>query len=364
MIGVRAHNLLDTIPLMEGGKKKTRVVKEKKDKSPEKKNPEKARLHRRNKNRERYDLSALIKGTPMLQDFVILNKYGAESVNFSDPRAVRLLNTAILKHYYGIGYWQFPAENLCPPIPGRADYIHHIADLLAENNFGKIPTGERILGFDVGVGASCIYPIIGLTEYGWSFLGSDTDSKSIASAQNIVHSNPSLKGKIECRVQENPKDIFYGVLGREDKIDFSVCNPPFHASAEDAQKGTRRKVANLSGRKTDSPDLNFSGMNSELIYAGGELKFIQNKIRESQKFAKSCFWFSTIVSKQSNLKRIHQILDKTEAIQIRTIPMGTSNKSSRVVAWSFLSKAERKEWREERWQNKTDRAKRPPIAKD
>ncbi len=316
----------------------------------ENKKPEKARLHTRNRNREQYDLNALTESTPALKDFVVPNKYGTESVNFSNPQAVRLLNTAILKHYYGIDYWEFPEENLCPPIPGRADYIHHMADLLAENNFGKIPKGEKILGFDVGVGASCIYPIIGHTEYGWSFIGSDTDPKSITSAENIVHSNPSLKGKIECRLQENPKDIFYGVLGREDKIDFNVCNPPFHATAEDAQKGTRRKVSNLSGKRVENPDLNFSGVNSELIYAGGEWKFIQNMIRESQKFAKSCFWFSTIVSKQSNLKRIHALLDKTEAIQIRTIPMGTGNKSSRVIAWSFLSKAERKEWREERWQ--------------
>ena len=48
----------------------------------------------------------------------------------------------ILNHYYGIKYWEFPTENLCPPIPGRADYIHHMADLLGENNFGKIPIGK------------------------------------------------------------------------------------------------------------------------------------------------------------------------------------------------------------------------------
>ena len=32
----------------------------------------------------------------------------------------------------------FPNENLCPPIPGRADYIHHIADLLSINNNKQI----------------------------------------------------------------------------------------------------------------------------------------------------------------------------------------------------------------------------------
>ncbi len=225
-----------------------------------------------------------------------------------------------------------------------------MADLLAENNFENIPKDQKIKGFDIGVGASCIYPIIGHTEYGWSFIGSDINPKSIASAENIVKANPSLKGKIECRLQEDPKDIFYGVLEREDKIDFSICNPPFHASSEDAQRGTLRKVSNLSGKKTDTPDLNFSGIRKELIYEGGELKFIQRMIRESQKFSKNCFWFSSLVSKQSNLKRIHSLLENTDATEVRTIPMGTGNKSSRIVAWSFLSKAEREEWREERWQ--------------
>ena len=317
--------------------------------SMEKNRNEKVRLHTRNKNRERYDLSALTQVTPELKDHVTLNKYGVESVDFSNPLAVKLLNTALLNHYYGITNWDFPDQNLCPPIPGRADYIHHMADLLAEYNFGTIPTGDAITGLDIGLGASCIYPIIGVTEYGWTFIGSDIDPKSIASSQNIVNSNLLLKGKIECRLQKNRKDVFYGILEKVDKIEFTVCNPPFHASAEEAQKGARRKVMNLSGKKTKNPELNFAGINSELIFEGGEYKFIQNMISESEKFAKNCLWFSTLVSKQSNLKRIYNLLENNEVKQIKTIPMGTGNKSSRIVAWTFHSKEERNEWRATRW---------------
>ena len=141
------------------------------------------RLHLRNKNRERYDLSALSTSNPELKTYIIPNakaKFGSETVDFSNPIAVKVLNKAILNHYYGIKNWEFPDENLCPPIPGRADYIHHIADLLSENNFGRIPIGDKITCLDVGVGASCIYPIIGATEYGWKFIGSDIDPKSLA----------------------------------------------------------------------------------------------------------------------------------------------------------------------------------------
>jgi 23S rRNA (adenine1618-N6)-methyltransferase len=319
--------------------------------SSEKNRNEKVRLHPRNKNRERYDLVALINATPELKNHITLNSHGTESVDFANPLAVKLLNTAILNHYYEITYWKFPDENLCPPIPGRADYIHCMADLLAENNFGKIPIGDRITCLDIGVGASCIYPIIGVTEYGWKFIGSDINPKSIASAQQIVNVNALLTGKIECRLQKNSKDIFHGIITKEDKIECTVCNPPFHASAEDAQQGSVRKIRNLSGKKVKTAELNFAGISNELIYEGGEYKFIQSMIRESEKFSKNCFWFSTLVSKQANLKRIQTLLESTEVNQIKTIPMGTGNKSSRIVAWTFLSKEERKEWRETRWKN-------------
>ncbi|RLD92455.1 MAG: 23S rRNA (adenine(1618)-N(6))-methyltransferase RlmF [Bacteroidetes bacterium] len=317
--------------------------------SSEKNQQDKARLHSRNKNRERYDLSALTISNPELKNYVKPNKFGVDSVDFSNPIAVKLLNKALLNHYYGIKSWEFPDENLCPPIPGRADYIHHIADLLGENNFGTIPIGDKITCFDVGIGASCIYPIIGVTEYAWKFIGSDIDPKSIASAQNIVNSNSSLKDKIGCRLQNNPKDVFHGIIGKEDKIDLTICNPPFHSSIEDAQKGTRRKIKNLSGKKVKTPELNFAGISNELICDGGEYQFIQNMIRESKEISKNCYWFSSLVSKQSNLKGIYKLLEKIEANQIKTIPMGTGNKSSRIVAWTFLSREEQKEWRETRW---------------
>jgi len=315
----------------------------------EKNQQEKTKLHPRNVNRERYDLNALTTAIPELKKHVLLNKFGIESVDFSNPLAVRLLNKALLNHYYGIKYWEFPAENLCPPIPGRADYIHHIADLLAENNLNKIPTGDKITCLDVGVGASCIYPIIGVTEYGWNFIGSDVDQKSIASAQKIVNSNASLEGKIECKLQKNVKNIFKNILTVEDKIDLTLCNPPFHASVEDAQKGTQRKIKNLTGKNTKTPVLNFAGISHELIVEGGEYQFIQNMIRESKMFSKNCYWFTTLVSKQANLKGVLIALDKIEARQIKTIALGTSNKSSRIVAWTFLSREEQRAWRETRW---------------
>ena len=319
--------------------------------STEKNSQEKTRLHLRNKNRERYDLEALKTAVPELSNYIKANKYGDDSVDFASPDAVKLLNKALLSHYYSIKNWDFPAENLCPPIPGRADYLHYMADLLGQSNFGGIPQGEKITALDVGVGASCIYPIIGVSEYGWNFIGSDTDPKSVDSAKNIVASNEQLADKIEIRLQQNSESIFQGIFGNDEKIDFTLCNPPFHASAEEAEKGSQRKVRNLRGKKTAAPELNFAGIANELIYPGGEIAFIRQMIAESKDFGKNCYWFSTLVSKESNLKKIYKLLEEAEIFHLKTIPMGTGNKSSRIIAWTFLNKEEQKEWREKRWRD-------------
>jgi len=313
-------------------------------------NPEKkTRLHPRNKNRDRYDLAKLVEAIPALSGYTKANKHGEDSVDFANPKSVKLLNTALLKHYYGIDYWEFPDENLCPPIPGRADYIHYMADLLQASNYGNLPKNEQITCLDIGTGASAIYPIIGVTEYGWHFTGTDVDQQSLDSAQNIIVRNPKLTEKVNLRLQQKPADVLHGVWPKDEKFDITICNPPFHASAEEARKGTARKVKNLSGQRPKELTINFAGQQNELVYDGGEHGFIHQMIRESKYFAKNCYWFSTLVSKQSNLKGMYIALEKNEVEKIETIPMGTGNKSTRIVAWSYLTKEERKTWAKERW---------------
>ncbi len=309
----------------------------------------KSGLHPRNRHRERYDLKLLTANYPELAPFVKVNAYNDESIDFFDPQAVMMLNKALLKQYYGIVYWNIPPGYLCPPIPGRADYIHHIADLLGSCNHGIIPTGNKITCLDIGVGANCVYPIIGNKEYGWSFIGSDIDPVSIESAGKIVELNPVLNGKIELRLQTNSSDIINGIIQKDEHIDLTLCNPPFHPSMEAAQSGTLRKLNNLNARRIAKPVLNFGGNNRELWCEGGEEWFVNKMIHQSRQFATSCFWFSTLVSKKSNLKGIYGALNKSEVIEVRTIPMGQGNKISRVVAWTFLTRDQQIDWIKKRW---------------
>jgi 23S rRNA (adenine1618-N6)-methyltransferase len=309
---------------------------------------EKSGLHPRNRHRERYDFKLLIASCPELGQFVKLNDYKDESIDFFNPEAVKMLNKALLKHYYGIEHWDIPENYLCPPIPGRADYIHHIADLLYRNNpeflKGKIPAGTKIKCLDIGVGANCVYPIIGNKEYGWSFIGSDIDPVAIESGKKIIEMNPALKGNIELRLQHNPNDIFYGIIQKDELFDLSICNPPFHSSLAEAQSGTIRKLRNLKQKKITKPVLNFGGQTNELWCEGGEEKFIGDMIYQSKQFSTSCFWFSTLISKETNLKNAYKDLKTVEAAEIKTIPMSQGNKISRIVAWTFLTRQQQNKW--------------------
>jgi 23S rRNA (adenine1618-N6)-methyltransferase len=309
----------------------------------------KTQLHPRNRHNERYDFPELIKTCPGLARYVALNTYNDESIDFSDPKACKMLNNALLKHFYDITFWEIPSGYLCPPIPGRADYIHNIADVLADCNNGEIPKGPKIKCLDVGIGANCVYPIIGTKEYGWSFIGSDIDSVSIASANKIISSNECLQTKVECRLQKDSNDFFKGIIKDGEKFDITICNPPFHSSMEDAKAGTLRKMSNLQKKEVTKPVLNFGGKQTELCYDGGEERFVMEMIHQSRDFADSCLWFSTLISKLATLDSIYYALEKAKVVEIKTISMGQGNKISRIVAWTFKTKEQQEESAKERF---------------
>lgn len=306
----------------------------------------KATLHPRNRHQGRYDFPALIKICPELAHFVITNPYGKPSIDFANPEAVKTFNRALLRQHYGIRHWDIPAGYLCPPIPGRADYLHGLADLLAGDNGSQIPQGTRVRVLDVGSGANCIYPLIGLHEYGWRFVGTDIDAAALQAAGETLRAN-QLQHSIELRQQSDSALIFAGVIQPDDRFDLTLCNPPFHASADEALSGSRRKWRNLGKQdpKRALPVLNFGGQSNELHYPGGEAAFIGALARESAQVAAQVYRFSTLVSKAGNLPALYACLKELGARDVRTTPMAQGQKQSRFVSWTFLTSKQREAWR-------------------
>lgn len=286
----------------------------------------KAGLHPRNRFNTRYDFPQLIACCPALAEFVKANAYGDDSIDYADPLAVKALNQALLKQAYGVGHWDIPPGYLCPPIPGRSDYIHHLADLIGQCR------GAAVRVLDIGTGANCIYPLIGASEYGWSFVGAEVDPVACKWARKIVAANASVAGLIECRLQKSAQQCFRGIIQPGERFDLTLCNPPFHSSAAEAAEGTQRKLRNLGGKKTG---LNFGGKANELWCEGGELGFIRRMIEESADFAQQCGWFTTLVSKSEHLAPLEKTLRKAQAAEVRIIDMAQGQKKSRMLAWKF-----------------------------
>lgn len=295
----------------------------------------KKKLHERNKHQGLYDFDKLKLVVPELAPFIIKNPSGVDTIDFALPEAVVLLNKAILMKEYKMTFWEMPKTNLCPPIPGRADYIHYIADLVAEGNGGKIPTGKGVKVLDLGIGANVIYPIIGVAEYGWAFVGSEVDVVSIKTASHIVDNNPHLKQNVEIRQQKSKRNILKNIIGEKEYFDVVICNPPFFSSREEVLAKTTQKLRNLGKEVIGKPVQNFSGQNNELWCEGGEKAFITNYIYESKHFKRQAVWFTTLVSNKDNLKPLQSLLRKSEVAEVRVINMEQGNKISRILAWRF-----------------------------
>jgi 23S rRNA (adenine1618-N6)-methyltransferase len=302
---------------------------------------EKTNMHPRNLHRHCYNFEQLINTLPALASFVSENAYRNLSIDFKDPQAVIMLNKALLKQYYGINYWDIPEGYLCPPIPGRADYIHYMANVLGTSNKDKLPMGKTVKVLDVGVGANAIYPLIGHKAYGWSFVGSDVDNRAIKSARAIIAANGLAKA-IDIRKQENSDAIFNGIFQHGERFDLTVCNPPFHSSLKEATEGAGRKWKNLGHAETTIP--NFGGNNTELWCEGGEARFLNKMISESVQLRENVLWFSSLISKKETLAGCYKSLDYFGAKDIKTIQMSQGQKVSRVLAWTFQDNLQQEQW--------------------
>jgi len=304
-------------------------------------------LHPRNRHTGRYDFARLTRACAALKPFLLRTPAGDASIDFGDAAAVRALNRALLAADYGIAHWDLPDGYLCPPIPGRADYLHGLADLLAETEGGEVPRGPAIRVLDVGVGASCIYPLLGHADYGWRFVGTEVDAPALQAAGAIVQAN-GLGEAIVLRRQPARERTFAGVVLAGERFDLTICNPPFHASAAEAAAGSRRKWRNLDRappRGGARPALNFGGRATELWCPGGELAFVGRMIEESAGFRTQVRWFSSLVAKSEHRAALHRRLRQAGAHDVREVPMAQGSKQSRFIAWTFLDATQQRAWR-------------------
>ncbi|KAL8437354.1 hypothetical protein ACSSS7_000949 [Eimeria intestinalis] len=277
---------------------------------------------------------------PPLSAFLSVSPSGHASYDFSSREAQLHLCTALFRCIYNLTFTLPPSQSfLVPTLPNRSNYIHFLADLLSrtegltaprgppilggspyvlkggtlqresvaahcqgepdaccnvascsqpateaagEDGEGGPPRGPRVRILDVGVGASCVYPLLGVADYDWSFVGSDIDAESLSAAAVNVKAN-ALEARISLRQQADKNHIFRGVVNETDPLyAASVCNPPFYASEEEVGVNPRREKG---------------GCVNELVCEGGEEGFLTRMLSESKSFCCNFLWFTTLVAR-------------------------------------------------------------------
>lgn len=280
-------------------------------------------MHPNNLHQKSYDFDLLQVCTPALSAYVFVNEHQTKTIDFSNAKAVKTLNKALLDHFYKIKHWDLPEGYLCPPIPSRVDYIHYIADLMGSKKNCK--------GLDIGVGANCIYPLLASRIYKWQMVGADINETSVAIARQNV-SKSQAEFDIDIRLQATPAYLFEGIINPREYFDFTMCNPPFFGSEEEAQKANIQKNKRLHlGKKTNR---NFGGVSNELWCNGGEALFVKRMIKQSVAYKKQVGHFTTLISKSENLPKLVKQLGKLNAFH-KVVDMQQGNKKSRILIWNF-----------------------------
>ncbi len=290
-------------------------------------------MHTENPYQSDYDFERLASHNSELKTHIILNPSGIKTIDFGDSNTVYALNKALLLADFKLESYDLPKGYLIPPIPGRLDYLLYIQDILLKKI--NIQKSTEVRGLDIGCGANSIYCILGAQYFGWSMVGTESDSNSVKIAKSNIQSTSSLQSKVEIRHQENKSFLLRNCIKTNEQFDFTVCNPPFHKSEAEAIKGSLQKhhnLGNVSNTKTNL--LNFQGQAHELWCNGGEALFIKRLVKESVLFKDQVKVFTSLVSKANNLPKIEKQLKKIKA-NYEIIPMSQGHKKSRFIMWWF-----------------------------
>ncbi|KAJ8275499.1 hypothetical protein COCON_G00072510 [Conger conger] len=281
-------------------------------------------MHPRNRYKDKPpDFAYLASKYPEFQQHVHTNLTGRVGLNFKDPGAVRALTCTLLKEDFGLSI-QIPLERLIPTVPLRLNYIHWVEDLTG----GPGPGGAR-RGIDIGTGASCIYPLLGASMNGWSFLATEVDDICFNFAKKNVENN-GLSDLIKV-VKVPQKTLLMDALKEEPALlyDFCMCNPPFFSNQLEA-KG----VNSRSSRRAPPSSVNTGGV-TEIMAEGGELEFVKRIIHDSLQLRGRLRWYSCMLGKKCSLAPLKEELRKHGVPKVTHSEFCQGRTMRWALAWSF-----------------------------
>ncbi|KAF1811593.1 DUF890 domain protein [Eremomyces bilateralis CBS 781.70] len=275
---------------------------------------------------EDIEFAALAKDDP---DFAKVLKEN-NKIDFWDPLAVQQLTKSVLRRDFKLEI-NLPGDRLCPPVPNRFAYIKWLQKLIdstGDSYRDAYEESREVIGIDIGVGASCIYPLLGCASRpNWRFGGTEIDARNLEFAQKNVRTN-GLESRIRILpAKEGQPLISLAQLGT-DHADFVMCNPPFFTSLEDMDATYETK--------TKPPSAVCTGAAVEMITDGGDLGFALQIFALSQSLKTKIQWYSCLLGKLQSAKDLVARLKESEITNFAAHCLQTGGRTKRwLVAWSY-----------------------------
>eukprot|EP00392_Amoebophrya_sp_AT5.2_P000592 g593.t1 len=339
--------------------------------------------HPRSKHKAPVSYAALAKQYP---DFGALLLEGLR-LDYSNPLHNATLSKVLLQHFYAIHHFPvFPlllaGRNLIPPVPRTATVLHLIADLFLRPDFCDRAALSGLRGLDVGCGVTGIFQMLGAATYDFHVDGIDIKRSAVESAAECYRKN-FAEGKAEGEVrtpppcemniptfflQPNPRKILNldqyeevvsvqavgtesrttGNRGSDDDSKgatrtrpyyaFTVCNPPYHEG--------------LAWKRNAGRQLNYGGVEHELVTEGGEVGWAFRMWGESQKLEKDrILWCTLMVSRHTTVERWREWVaafgknasaqaKAKPTLQTKVVPFRAGKQVNWLLCWSFLEAEE------------------------
>ncbi|KAG9585504.1 hypothetical protein KCU86_g15405, partial [Aureobasidium melanogenum] len=250
-------------------------------------------------------------------------------VDFQDPKALQQLTKSILKRDFDLEL-DLPDDRLCPPVPVRYNYVRWLQDLMDTTSDVDVKdhSKQEITGLDIGIGASCIYSLLACSSRpSWNMLGTDIDPQNFSYANGNIERN-KLGERIRTKLNTAEDALISPHAFGLDKLDFTMCNPPFYSSAED--------LAASSAGKSGLPSAVCTGAEVEMICPGGDAGFVLRMVEESRELKHTVRWYTSMLGKLSS---VHQVIDRLKEIGINNWAvtlLRAGNKTRRwAVGWSY-----------------------------
>ncbi|KAF7127918.1 hypothetical protein RHSIM_Rhsim11G0190600 [Rhododendron simsii] len=338
---------------------------------------ERPTIHPRNKYSDNPpDFAQLASLYPSFEPFVFYSRDGRPRIDWTDFNATRELTRVLLLHDHSLNWYSFHLL-LKSYVEYREMFLFWKYVWFSSN--GPLPycDGEVVRGFDIGTGANCIYPLLGASLLGWSFVGSDVTDVALEWAERNVKNNPHISGLIEIRKVESGKmtsygeescegqlvdsgsntltheiearnpepdilrplelhsnvnksyhgpPVLYGVVRDGEEFDFCMCNPPFFESMEEAGL---------------NPKTSCGGTLEEMVCPGGEEAFISRIIQDSFELMQSIRWYTSMVGRKSNMKILMSKLREVGVTIVKTTEFVQGQTCRWGLAWSFMPPAQK-----------------------